>query len=558
MAERKVIPIGIEDFKILRDRNCFFVDKTLIIKELIDSGSMVTLFTRPRRFGKTLNMSMLRYFFEKTEQDNSYLFKNLKIAESGNKYLSYQGQYPVISISLKGMKQPTWEEAFAEFKEIVAKEIWRHQELFKSDSILPANKKTFEDISHGAADDIEYRTILKQLSDSLSAIYGKKVIVLIDEYDVPLENAYFNGFYDKMINLIRSVFESVLKTNDSLEFAVLTGCLRISKESIFTGLNNLAVCSIRSGEFSDYFGFTKSEVKELVDYYGVTDRLDELKKWYDGYLFGDTEIYNPWSVLNYIRSILALPNALPEVYWSNTSSNSIIHELITKGDRRTKADIERLVTGTPIDKPVYDDITYVNMNVNSEFIWSFLLHTGYLKPIKVYQQGVQNYFTAVIPNLEIVSVYENTFRQWFDDSVRSADKTKLLSAVINGDAETFQLEVNRWLQRSISYHDGYENFYHGFLVGLLDFDEEYLVESNREAGTGRNDIAVKNVISYDKAVIIEIKTVHDGETLAGQCEAALTQINERGYESTLRNEGYTKIVKLGIAFNGKQCMVKKG
>jgi len=559
MSEYKPIPIGIEDFKEIIDKDYYFVDKTLIIKDILDGGSKVALFTRPRRFGKTLNMSMLRRYFEKTDEDNSYLFDGLKISGAGEKYKSYMGQYPVISISLKSMKQPTWEESFFQFKNIVISEFERHDYLLSSNKLKPRQYRIFEDIYNDEADNTVYSTALKLLSDCLSAVYKKNVIVLIDEYDVPLENAYFNGFYDKMINLIRSVFESVLKTNDSLEFGVLTGCLRISKESIFTGLNNLKVNSVRTGEFSEYFGFTETEVKELSDYYKIGERFEEIKKWYDGYRFGVTEIYNPWSVLNYIQSVVTMPDALPEQYWSNTSSNSIIHELIVKGDRRTKNDIEKLITGRSIDKPLYDDITYANMNVRSDYIWSFLLHTGYLKITTAYQQGIQTYFTAVIPNLEIVTIYENTFRQWFDESVRIADKSVLFNAVLNGDAVTFETEINRWLSKSISYHDGYENFYHGFLVGLLEYSDDYEVLSNRENGTGRSDIVIKDIITYKKAVIIEIKSVRkkDGKTLEGQCTEALQQIEDRQYEVNLKNEGYTDVVKYGIAFQEKKCKIIK-
>ena len=558
MNERKAIPLGIEDFKVLRDRNCYFIDKTLMIKDIIDSTTMVTLFTRPRRFGKTLNMSMLRRFFEKTDEDNSYLFDGLKISEAGEKYRRYMGEYPVISISLKGMKQPGYEDAFEKFKDIVLSEFERHDDILSSDRLKPMQRKKFENIYNGTANDSTYFTALKLLSDCLCTVYNKNVIVLIDEYDVPLENAYFNGFYDKMIDLIRSVFESVLKTNDSLEFGVLTGCLRISKESIFTGLNNLAVHSVSDDLFTSYFGFTEKEIKEILEYYDLSEFFEYVKKWYDGYKFGDDEIYNPWSVLNYISCTRTDKKNLLRAYWANTSSNSIIHELIVKSDRKIRDDIEKLITGESIDKPLYDDITYTNMNVRSEHIWSFLLHTGYLKALKIYQIGIHNYFTAVIPNLEIVSIYENTFRQWFDESIREADKSVLLKAVLEGDAGVFQLEVNRWLLRSISYHDGYENFYHGFLVGLLEYSDEFLVESNRESGTGRNDIIVKNVLTHDLAVVIEIKTVKDGETLDGQCDVALEQIEENQYEVNLGYEGYKNIVKFGIAFKGKQCMVKRG
>lgn len=557
MADFKSVSIGIEDFKDIIDKDYYFVDKSLMIKEILDSGAKVTLFTRPRRFGKTLNMSMLRRYFEKTKEDNSYLFDGLKISGTGKKYRQYMGQYPIISISLKSMKQSNYQEAFSEFKNMISKEVWRYKELLVSDKLMPFSRKKLEMICNDTADNSVYNTALKLLSDCLCEVYGKKVIVLIDEYDVPLENAYFNGFYDEMINLIRSVFESVLKTNDSLEFAVLTGCLRISRESIFTGLNNLNVHPVTDNAFSQYFGFTEQEVRRLADYYGLSDCFETIKTWYDGYLFGETEIYNPWSVLNYIQFALNNRNRIPKAYWINTSSNNIIHELIVKSDRKIKNDIEALVTGNSIDKPLYEDITYANMNVKSDYIWSFLLHTGYLKSIDIYQKGIQTYFSAVIPNLEIVTIYENTFRQWFDESIRIADKSVLLNAVLNGNAETFELEVNRWLLKSISYHDGYENFYHGFLVGLLEYSDEYLVESNRESGTGRNDIVIKNVLTRDIAVILEIKSVGKDETLDGMCDAALKQIEDRQYEVGLINEGYKKILKYGIAFEGKRCKIKK-
>lgn len=558
MNEYKPIPIGIEDFKRLIDDGYYFLDKTLMIKELIDMKGMVNLFTRPRRFGKTLNMSMLRRFFEKTEEDNSYLFDGLAIAEAENKYCKYMGQYPVISISLKSMKQPDFETSFKRFKNLVTREFERHDDIISSEKLKPLQRKQFSEIYSGTADDLVYSDSLKLLSDCLYEVYGKKAIVLIDEYDVPLENAYFNGFYDEMINLIRSVFESVLKTNDSLEFAVMTGCLRISKESIFTGLNNLNVYPVTDNAFSQYFGFTEQEVKQLADYYGLSDCFETIKKWYDGYMFGETEIYNPWSVLKYVQFSLFNNSRLPDAYWVNTSSNSIIHELVVKGDRLIREDIEKLIKGDSIEKPLYQDITYVNMNVKSDYIWSFLLHTGYLKPVRIYKKGIQTYFSAVIPNLEIVTIYENTFRQWFDESIRVADKSILLGAVLDGDSETFELEVNRWLLKSISYHDGYENFYHGFLVGLLEYSDEYLVESNRESGTGRNDIVIKNVLTREIAVVLEIKSVSKGDTLDSMCDVALQQIEDRQYEVGLINEGYKKIIKYGIAFEGKRCMIKKG
>lgn len=559
MSEYKPIPIGIEDFKEIIDKDYYFVDKSLMMKEILDSGTKIILFTRPRRFGKTLNMSMLRRYFEKTDEDNSYLFDGLAISETGDKYRKYIGQYPVISISLKGMKQSTFEKSFMQFKEIIACEFERHYECLNNSRLAGRKHKRIQDVINDTADNTVYNTALKLLSDCLYEVYGQKVIVLIDEYDVPLENAYFNGFYNEMINLIRSVFESVLKTNDSLEFGILTGCLRISKESIFTGLNNLNVYPVTDNAFSQYFGFTEQEVKQLADYYGLSNCFDTIKTWYDGYMFGETEIYNPWSVLKYVQFSLFNNSRLPDAYWVNTSSNSIIHELIVKSDRRIRDNIEKLIKGESIEKPLYQDITYVNMNVKSDYIWSFLLHTGYLKPVKIYKKGIQTYFSAVIPNLEIVTIYENTFRQWFDESIRIADKSTMFNAMLSGDTETFEIEITRWLVKSISYHDGYENFYHGFLVGLLEYSDDYEVQSNRESGTGRSDIIVKDVITHKNAIIIEIKSVREknGETLDGQCNTALRQIEDRKYQSGLEDEGYTEITKYGIAFQEKRCRIKK-
>ena len=558
MSTNKPIPIGIEDFKRLIDNGYYFIDKTLMIKDLIDKKSMVNLYTRPRRFGKTLNMSMLRRYFEQTNEDNSYLFNGLAISEAGEKYKSYMGQYPVISISLKSMEQETFELSFTEFKKVISKEFRRHREILESHKIFDVDKEDFINICNRRGDYSLYNTSLRFLSDCLYEVYGEKVIVLIDEYDVPLEKSYFNGFYKEMINLIRSVFESVLKTNDSLEFGVLTGCLRISKESIFTGLNNPKVYSITDNAFSSYFGFTEKEVRKLVEDYHLSNYFDELKKWYDGYLFGETEIYNPWSILNYIDDN-AMTNSVvePKSYWRNTSSNNIIHELIAKSDRRIRDDIEKLITGKSIEKPLYDDITYVDMNVTSDYIWSFLLHTGYLKPIKIYKKGLHTFFTAVIPNAEIITIYESKFRQWFEESIKIADKSTLFNAVLNSNVEAFELEINKWLLKSISYHDGYENFYHGFLVGLLEYSEDYLVESNRESGTGRNDIVIKKILTKEIAVIIEIKTVGRSETLDQMCNEALKQIEDKKYEVGLKNDGYKKILKYGIAFKGKYCKIKK-
>lgn len=557
MNERKAIPIGIEDFKEMIDRNCYLVDKTLLIKDILDAGAKVTLFTRPRRFGKTLNMSMLKRYFEKTDEDNSYLFNGLKISEAGEKYRQYMGQYPVISISLKSMKQPTWEEAFWQFKNIVADELWRHKGLLDSDVLLPININKLRMICEGTADDPMYSTSLRLLSDCLNAIYNKNVIVLIDEYDVPLENAYFNGFYDKMINLIRSVFESVLKTNDSLEFGVLTGCLRISKESIFTGLNNLKVNSIRFEEYSNYFGFTEAEVQELSRYYEIEDKFDEIKQWYDGYRFGTTEIYNPWSVLNYVQTAITMPSAPPEPYWSNTSSNSIIHKLITESEITVRDMIEELMNGESISVPIFEDTVYADIDVNNDSIWSFLLFTGYLKIINSKNIDNMLYADLVIPNIEVRTIYQRTIIQWFKEKVSADPRQELFEALLNEETEKIEDILCDWLDETISYHDEKEQFYHGFLTGLLSGFKGYTLKSNRESGNGRPDIMLMERRRRELAVVIEVKDTRNFKDLEKLCDEGLAQIEKLNYESELKNEGYKKILKYGIAFCQKSCMVKQ-
>ena len=369
----KPIPIGVEDFKEIIDKGSYYIDKTGMIQELLDSNAKVNLFTRPRRFGKTLNISMLQRFFEKTDEDHAYLFDGLNISQAGEKYMQHQGQYPVIPLSLKSMKQPNFDLSFYTFRYMITSELGRHIEVLQSDQLLPESRKNFESILNGTADDAVYVQAIRILSDCLYEVYQKKVIILIDEYDVPLETSHFRGFYDEMVDLIRSVFESALKTNPYLEFGVLTGCLRISKESIFTGLNNLKVNTINTLDFRDCFGFTEDEVKEMAEYYGISDRFPEMKEWYDGYLFGQKEIYNPWSIINFVSDAKSDHDSLLQPYWSNTSSNDIIHELVVNGNEETHNQIEALMNGESLTKPIYEDITYRNININTDYIWSFLL-----------------------------------------------------------------------------------------------------------------------------------------------------------------------------------------
>jgi len=556
MSERKKIPIGIEDFKEIIDRECYFVDKSLMIQDLLDSGAKVTLFTRPRRFGKTLNMSMLRYFFEKSEQDNSYLFNDLAISQAGEKYLSHMGQYPVISISLKGMKQADYDMAFLQFKNIILREFERHSILLKSDKLTSAQIGMFTAIYDNKADDSAYFSALKLLSDCLASAYGKNVIILIDEYDVPLEAAYFNGFYESMVNLIRSVFESALKTNSSLEFAVLTGCLRISKESIFTGLNNLRIYPVIDNAFSQYYGFTEDEVKELTAYYGISDEYDEIKRWYDGYMFGENEIYNPWSVLNYISYAMENKVHPPKPFWSNTSSNSVIRKLITEADDSVREKVEELMSGESICVPIYEDSVYADIDEDKKQIWSFLLFTGYLKSVNLRNINDILHADLVIPNVEIRTIYQRSILQWFDEKLEADPRTELFEALLNGNVTRIEDIICDWLDETISYHDEKEQYYHGFMTGLLSGFKGYTLKSNRESGDGRPDLLLMEKRKRELAIIIEIKDTKNFSELESLCDEALAQIEENRYEAELKQESYKNIIKYGIAFCGKSCMVK--
>lgn len=553
----KPIPIGYENFKELLDKGCYYVDKTLMIKDIIDNREKVNLYTRPRRFGKTLNLSMLQYYFEKTDKDNSYLFDNLKISKAGDIYKDYQGQYPVISLSLKSMKQPNFDYSFSEYKNLITREFGRHNYILNSDKLSPIERAKFTSIYNGQAEDKQYITAIRLLSDCLNKVYDKNVIILIDEYDVPLENAYFRNFYDEMVDLIRSAFESALKTNNSLEFGILTGCLRVSKESIFTGLNNLNVYSVTENMFSQYFGFVEEEVRELLNFYGVIEKFEEVKQWYDGYLFGITEIYNSWSILKYVQTAISGGEIIPKPYWSNTSSNDIIRELVFDGDDDTKSIIEDLMNGGTIKKPVYEDITYRNVKINDDYIWSFLLFTGYLKPLKLSIVADVLYAEMTIPNREVKSIYRSSIMQWFDEKIRSSDVSDILEAVINGDTEKFEDRINEWLLNCISYHDGYENYYHGFLVGLLVGKRGYKVKSNRENGKGRTDITICEFQKRTVAVIIEVKVAKSFKELDNMCDKALMQIEENKYDSELIDDCYKKIIKYGVAFSESTCRIKK-
>ena len=563
--KRKKISIGVEDFKELIDKDGYFVDKTLMIKKLIESRAKVTLFTRPRRFGKTLNQFMIRRFFEDERTrsgeriDNGHLFDGLKIAECGGEILSHRQQYPVIFLSLKSAKQPNFQEAYKKLCRGIAEEFRRHQYLLEGKSLADDQKILFKKIMTEQADYGEYNDALKFLSECLWQYHGKNTVILIDEYDVPLENAYFEGFYDKMIKFIRSLFESALKTNPYLEKSVITGCLRISKESIFTGLNNLKVDSVLRTEYGDSFGFTESEVEAMLAYYNLQEELTEVKRWYDGYLFNDIEIYNPWSIINYIydRDHKITKFALP--YWSNTSSNSIIREMVGEADQEAKADLETLINGGTIEKPVHEDITYGDIHQSQDNLWNFLFFTGYLKKMseRKDESGESLYLSMAIPNTEIKTIYKNSISYWFEQRMKETDRSPLVHALETGDCEAAENFISEQLFHTISYYDYAENFYHGFMAGLLVDIGGYLVRSNRESGNGRPDIVMTESKFRGRAMILELKISDTIQGMEKKCEEALTQIEEQKYESSLEEDCFQPILKYAICFFRKRCMVKK-
>ena len=562
---KKQVALGVEDFKTIIDKNGYFVDKTLMIQKLIESEAMVTLFTRPRRFGKTLNQFMIRRFFEDeiTEKgekvDNSYLFDGLKITECGEETMKHSQQYPVIFLTLKSAKQPDFEMAYACFRDEICKECQRHSYVLAGE-MPQRNRERFEKIQLGKGSRDEYAKALGFLSECLFKYHGKNTIILIDEYDVPLENAYFKGFYDEMIDFIRSLFESALKTNPYLERSVITGCLRISKESIFTGLNNLKVDSVLRTEYGDSFGFTESEVEEMLAYYHLQEKLQEVKQWYDGYLFNDIEIYNPWSIINYVydhdRKITKF--ALP--YWSNSSSNSIIREMVGEADEKAKEDLETLINGGTIEKQVHEDITYGDIHQTQDNLWNFLFFTGYLKKIseRKDESGESLYLSMAIPNTEIKTIYNDSISYWFEQRMKETDRSPLKHALETGDCEAAENFINEQLFNAISYYDYAENFYHGFMAGLLVNIGGYRVKSNRESGNGRPDIVMQTVqIRKGRVIILELKTAGSIAEMDAACDRGLAQIEEQHYAEPFITEGYPEVKKYALSFYKKECMVKK-
>lgn len=568
MASTMKLPVGIDDFRKLRESHFYYVDKTRLIEQLLLNWSEVTLFTRPRRFGKTLNMSMLKSFFDIGTDET--LFDGLYI--SGNKELcdEYMGKYPVIFLSLKGVEGLTYEEAFEAFVRIMGKEVNRVSFLADSDKLTQIEREQYKGltiIKNGrlAFDKEKLISSLQLLSQLLYKHYGKKTVILIDEYDVPLDKAFQNGYYNEMVSLIRGLFGQALKTNEFLQFAVLTGCLRISKESIFTGLNNFKVMSITDSRFDEQFGFTDEEVRKLLSDYGMDSHFDEVKEWYDGYHFGRADVYCPWDVINHADHLRDDSDAKPQTYWINSSGNSLVRRLINRADSSTKDEIERLIAGEAIEKVIRQDLTYDEIENSIDNIWSVLFTTGYLTKVgEVKLADSESYaYKLVIPNKEVREVFVLQIQEWFKAVVANDNDTmKLLSkAILDKDEMILARQLNIVMGRMISIldtkspDDMKENFYHGLLLGLLrGSNPDWLIRSNRESGDGFSDILIKPE-NPDLGIVIEVKYAKEFKGLDAACDAAMAQIKQKRYDETLRDEGRCDILAYGIAFCRKRCKV---
>ena len=560
--KQRKLPVGIESFWEIRKENFYYIDKTGMIRDLLQKWSKVNLFTRPRRFGKSLNMSMLRTFFE-LGCDPS-LFEGLEIAKETELCEKYMGKFPVISLSLKGVDGRSFSEAAAALRRVIGNEAFRFSYLAESERLLPEEKKIYQaliDTQDGRftmADDV-LADSLHTLSRFLAKHHGRKVILLIDEYDVPLDKAFRSGYYDEMISLIRGMFSNALKTNDSLQFAVLTGCLRISKESIFTGLNNLNVLSVTDVQYDDYFGFTDREVREMLEYYDISDSYDAVKSWYDGYRFGDAEVYCPWDVICFCSRRIDNPRLFPQNYWSNTSSNEIIQRFIRMtGNGLTKSEVEALVAGEALTKEIREDLTYNSLYDSIEHLWSLLLATGYLT-----QRGTFDgrSYQLAIPNMEIRSLFRDQILSLFKEDVKKDGErlSAFCEALKTGNAPEAERLFTDYLKQTISIRDTFvrrptkENFFHGILLGILGFKDGWFVKSNRESDEGYSDILVK-IEDEEIGLLIEVKYAQRGE-LESACKKALQQIQEKGYAAELREDGCHTIYQYGIACFRKQCRI---
>ena len=542
----KLLPTGIENFKMMIDKSAYYVDKTNFIEDVLNE--QVVLYTRPRRFGKTLNMSMLYYFFSINEKENSYLFDGLNISKNKDA-LKYQNKYPTIFISLKEMKSLTFDAQISSFSNVIYELLEKNLEILSSDQLSDTTKDILNKLHNRSSCVEDLKISLRVITNALYTYYQQKVIVLIDEYDVPLQAAYQNNYYEEMVEFLRSVFSSALKTNDALEKGVMTGCLRISKESIFTGLNNFTAYSVLNNISSESFGFTESEVKQLLKDYSLSEKMDEVKEWYDGYQFGNNEIYNPWSTLMYVKNITQDVSFKPISFWANTSGNDLVVKYIQNGDKKLRKEFDLLMNGQSLIKYIKPELTYREMdNINN--IYSFLLLTGYLKVIK--DRG-ENQYELVIPNKEVYEIYKQSFMSYFEDYTTSR-KGELYQELVDGDAKKVNLLLNDILLRSISYFDNQESFYHGFLVGLLN---DYEVVSNKESGNGRFDVCVLPENILGTIVLIECKHSISEDDLIDDAKEGARQIVEQKYLEEHKFKKYENVIGYGISFYKKQCYVVK-
>ena len=548
------LPVGIDNFEKIRRNNFYYIDKTRLVEQALHNWSEVTLFTRPRRFGKTLGMSMLRSFFE-IGTDKS-LFDRLYISQNKSLCDEHMGKYPVIFLTLKGVEGLTFTDAKMMLKSILSTEMDRHYYLKTSEALTDEDKAYFVKMLTGTDENIN--DSLRKLSQLLYKHYGKKVVILIDEYDVPLDKAYQNGYYHEMVSLIRGLFGQALKTNDYLQFAILTGCLRISKESIFTGLNNFKVLSIMDTRFDEQFGFTDSEVEELLAAYNLDSHFTEIKEWYDGYHFGNADVYCPWDVINYVDLLRFEPTAKPQDFWSNSSGNALVRSFIDKADVQTKDEIERLIAGEYIEKEISQELTYDEIDKSIANLWSVLFTTGYLTKQGVTDDGKVR---LSIPNREIKNLFIKKIREWFSDTTANDGKTleQFCNAFVDKDTEKIEELFGDYLWNTISIRDTAvakdkkENFYHGILLGLLGYKASWLIKSNTESGTGYSDILVE-VPNNRTGIVIELKYAENGDMDAA-CDEALKQIEEKSYVDKLKQDGMRNFIKYGIACFKKDCKV---
>lgn len=554
---KKKLPIGIDDFEKLRQDDFYYVDKTGLIRDLLNNWAEVNLFTRPRRFGKSLNMDMLKNFF--SIHGSHKIFKGLKIMDETALCEEHMGEYPVISISLKGINGPSYETAFKMAVRVINEAASEAEYLLESPRLTENDRKSFLELLQRDMDEAALFASLRELSRLLEKHFGQKVIILIDEYDVPLGKAFENGYYDQMVFLIRSLFEQALKTNGSLKFAVLTGCMRISKESIFTGLNNPKILSITDVRFDEYFGFTDSEVRDILAYYDISERYEAMKEWYDGYRFGNVDVYCPWDVLNYCDALRENPQAQPQNYWINTSSNDAVRKFLLKSDNgTTRREIERLVAGEEIEREIHPELTYKDMYNNIDNIWSVLFTTGYLT-----QRGLPdgNRYKLAIPNIEIRNIFTTQIMELFRENVKNDGEmlNRFCDALEKGEAGKVEQYFEEYLRKTISIRDTFirkpmkENFYHGILLGILGVKDKWGISANKETGDGYSDIVVETE-NAEAGIIIELKYAHDGN-LEESCQRAARQIEDTHYEDELKNEGINKILKYAIACFKKQCRV---